>query len=188
MAEPVINLRPRPLAIVGITACGILAGALVGGATNAVNGLVSPDYFRAVLRWQDIADVWRASIAQGILEGLGTGVVFALVFTIVSVHITGGACSFRFAFKHLLGIVGGVCMTWALGGLIAMGLATLSPGWFRHLVLGVPEDCWDMLRYAWVGGSSWGAQLGGFVSVVVGLVVLRVNWRWSYSYRAPRTH
>ena len=36
-----------------------------------------------------------------------------------------------------------------------------------------------MLAYAWVGGSIWGVQLGGLVSVVLGLVVLRANWRRS---------
>ncbi len=34
-----------------------------------------------------------------------------------------------------------------------------------------------MLRYAWVGGSIWGTELGGLLSVILGVVVLRANWR-----------
>jgi hypothetical protein len=58
-----------------------------------------------------------------------------------------------------------------------MGLATLSPEFYRHAFIGVPTDHGAMIRYAWVGGSIWGAEFGGFVSLVVGLVVLRANWR-----------
>jgi hypothetical protein len=58
-----------------------------------------------------------------------------------------------------------------------MGLASLSPDFYRRAFIGVPEEFGEMIRYAWVGGSIWGAQFGGLVSVVVGLVVLRANWR-----------
>ena len=68
-------------------------------------------------------------------------------------------------------------LCWAFGGLAAMGLATLSPDFYRQAFIGVPNEFGAMLRYAWVGGSIWGAELGGLVSVVVGLVVLRANWR-----------
>ena len=58
-----------------------------------------------------------------------------------------------------------------------MGLATLSPEFYRSAFVGVPNEFGPMLRYAWVGGSIWGAEFGGLVSVVVGLVILRANWR-----------
>jgi len=41
----------------------------------------------------------------------------------------------------------------ALGGVVSMGLATLSPEFYPHAVRGAPEDFGPMLRYAWVGGS-----------------------------------
>ena len=167
----------RPLVLAGIAVCGVLAGGLLGGTTNAINGWVSPTYFITVLRWQGIEDVWRASVAQGIFEGFLFGVFFSLVFTVTTGNITGGACSFGFAFKHLLGVLGGAYTCWVLGGLAAIGLASLSPGFFRQTFFRVPQEFGAMLRYAWVGGSIWGAEVGGLVSVIVGLVILRANWR-----------
>ena len=58
-----------------------------------------------------------------------------------------------------------------------MGLATLSPEFYRHSFHGVPEDFGQMLRYAWVGGSIWGIQFGGLASVIVGSVLFRAKWR-----------
>jgi hypothetical protein len=165
------------LALAATAVSGVLASGLLGGTTNAVNGAVSPTYFVTILRWQGVEDVWRASIAQGIFEGLLFGIFFSLLFTVATGIITNAACSFGFAFRHLLGILAGAYLCWALGGLAALGLATLSPEFYRRAFFGVPEEFGAMLRYAWVGGSIWGAELGGLVSVVVGLVILRANWR-----------
>src|ERR1700729_575514 len=104
---PSIRRDSRPLVLIAIAACGVLGSVLIGGTTNAVNGWVSPTYFVTILRWQGVADVWRASIAQGIFEGLLFGIFFSLVFTVTTGNITGGACSFGFAFKHLIGVFGG---------------------------------------------------------------------------------
>lgn len=166
--------------IAALAVSGVLASGLLGGAANAVNGAVSPTYFVNILGWHEIEDVWRASIAQGVFEGLLFGIFFSLLFTVGTGIITGASCSFGFALKHLLGVLGGASVFWALGGLAAMGLATLSPEFYRKTFFGVPKVFEPMLRYAWVGGSIWGLELGGFVSVVVGLVVLRANWRHQF--------
>jgi hypothetical protein len=104
-------------------------------------------------------------------------VFFSLLFTVVVGVVTGASCSFGFALKHLLGILGGAYICWAFGGLAAIGLAALSPPFYRRAFIGVPQEFGAMLRYAWVGGSIWGAEFGGFFSLVVGLVLLRANWR-----------
>jgi hypothetical protein len=118
-----------------------------------------------------------ASIAQSIFEGLLFGAFFSVVFTVTTGVITRAACPFRFAFAHLLGILAGTYCCWVLGGLAGMGLAALSPEFYRRAFIGVPQEFGAVLRYAWVGGSIWGAELGGLVSVATGLVVLRANWR-----------
>ncbi len=176
-AVPNVSRPPRHLALAGLAVCGVLAGGFLGGTTNAVNGWVSPEYFVAVLGWDGIEDVWRASIAQGMFEGLVFGIFFSLVFTVATGIITESSCSFGFAFLYLLGILVGRLVCWVLGGLAATGLATLSPAFYRQTFFKVPKDPGSMLRYAWVGGSIWGAELGGLVAVVVGLVLLRSSWR-----------
>lgn len=176
-SAPDAGLPVRPLTLFGVAVTGVLASAALGAVTNAVNGWVSPLYFVTVMRWQGVEDVWRASIAQGILEGLCFGVFFSLVFTAGVGIITRASCGYGFAVWHLLGVVAGALVCWALGGVAAMGLASLSPEFYRRAFIGVPAEPGAMLAYAWVGGSIWGVQLGGLVSVVLGLVVVRGNWR-----------
>jgi hypothetical protein len=178
MSEPAIARQPRPAALIAVTICGVLAGGLVGGSTNAVNGAVSPNYFVTVLGWRGVENVWRASIAQGVFEGLLVGIVFSIIFAVGVGTITGACCSFGFALKHLARIVAGGYLFWTLGGLAAMGLATLSPEFYRATFFGVPQEFEPMLRYAWVGGSIWGVEFGGFLSLVVGLVLLRNDWHY----------
>ena len=174
---PKVHPKLRPMALAAVAVSGVFASGFFGGATNAVNGAVSPTYFVNILGWHGVEDVWRASIGQGIFEGLLFGVFFSLLFTVCVGIITGVCCTFGFAFKHLLGILCGGGFCWAAGGLLAMGLATLSPEFYRRAFIRVPDEFEAMLRYAWVGGSIWGAEFGGFMSIVVGLLILRGNWR-----------
>jgi hypothetical protein len=176
---PPTDVPTRPLTLFCVAVSGVLASACLGAITNAVNGRVSPRYFVTILGWRDVEDVWRASIAQGIFEGLLFGIFFSLVFTAGAGIITRASCSYGLAFRHLLGIVAGAFVCWLIGGLAAMGLAALSPEFYRRTFIGVPEEFGPMLAYAWVGGSIWGVEFGGLVSVVLGLVVLRGSWRRS---------
>jgi hypothetical protein len=174
---PDIERPDRPLQLAGVAVIGILAGPFVGATTNAINGLVSREYFVNILQWHDVADVWRASIARGIFEGLAIGFCLAVFFTIATAIITRVSCTFGFAFKHLAGIVAGAYGCWVLGGAAAMGLAALSPEFYRGAVFGVPHGFGDMLAYAWVGGSIVGVEWGGILCLILGLVFLRANWR-----------
>ena len=167
----------QPVALLLIAATAIVGGAVIGASTNAINGAVSPLYFRNIMRWQDVEDIWRASIAQGIFEGLIYGIMFSIVFTLVVGIVSRARCSFNFAFRHMFVIVLAIYCCWAVGGLIAMGLATLSPEFYRNAFIGVPDDFASMLRYAWVGGSIWGAMFGGLLAVVIGSVLFAVRWR-----------
>lgn len=169
--------RSRPGAMIGLAFTGVFLGAALGALTNSVNGWVSPLYFRNILHWNDVTDIWRASIAQGILEGLLFGLAFSVIFVIVVGVVTRAKCPYRLAAKYLLGIGAAALVCWGMGGLIAIGLASLSPEFYRHAFRGVPAELPEMLRYAWVGGSIWGLEFGGLASVIVGAVLFRAKWR-----------
>ena len=66
---------------------------------------------------------------------------------------------------------------WVVGDILGVALAAVQPLWFRYNFIGVPSDHHQMLRYAWVGGSIWGAYFGGAVAVIVGLARFGWNWR-----------
>ena len=163
--------------MIGIALAAIFAAALLGAATNAVNGAVSPTYFRNILRWHHVEDVWRAAVAQGIFEGLIYGVVFSIVFTLVVGLVSQARATFGFALKYLL-LAGGIALgAWCIGGVLAVGLAALSPDFYRGTFIGVPSETGEMLKYAWVGGSIWGVLFGAALSLVIASVIAATDWR-----------
>jgi hypothetical protein len=170
--------RPfRPLALAGIAATVILAGMLVGASTNAINGAVSPTYFESVMGWQILSNVWWESIAQGVFEGMIGGVLLSIVYTTTLGIITRGSCTYDMGVRWLGLILLPVYGLWGIGGIAGVVLAALRPQFFQSTFIGVPGEPGQMLRYAWVGGSIWGAYVGGPLAVIVGLVLFRVNWR-----------
>ncbi len=176
--------KSNPVALLLIAATCICGGALIGASTNAVNGAVSPEYFRNIMRWVDVQNIWRASIAQGIFEGLIYGFMFSVVFTLVAGIVSRAQCSFATAWRHLFAIVIAIYCCWAIGGILAIGLATLSPEFYRNAFIGVPEAYGPMIRYAWVGGSIWGSMFGGILAVIIGSVLFAAKWRRNHSRNA----
>ncbi|MBX2802424.1 MAG: hypothetical protein KTR31_32390 [Myxococcales bacterium] len=152
-----------------------MSSALLGALTNAINGWVSPAYFRRVLRW-DFDGIWAAAVAQGIFEGLLYGVVFALVLTVLAGVFTKGSARFSLLMKYLVGIWLGALVAWVFGGVAGITLAALSADRFRAMVYTAPEDPALLLPFAWVGGSIQGVVLGGVLAVGVGVVLLRAEF------------
>ena len=172
-----ISNAAKPGTLFGIALAVVGAAAILGAATNAVNGSISPTYFRNILRWHHVENIWRAAIAQGIFEGLIYGMIFSIIFTLVVGLASKARATFGFAARHLL-LAGGIALAaWCLGGVVAMGLATLSPDFYRSSFPGVPAEFGEMLRYAWVGGSIWGILFGGAMSIVVASISAAADWR-----------
>ena len=62
--------------------CIILPG-IIGGLTNLINSIVSPDYFIKIMHWESIKNIIQTAIAQGIYQGIIQGMFFSLVFSCV---------------------------------------------------------------------------------------------------------
>ena len=143
----------------------VLAAAIIGASTNAINGALSPDYFRAVLGW-DFPGTWAASIAQGIMEGATYGVLFAMVVLLALLifrrHIGWPAIRL-----HILKAMGLVYLSWLVGGCIGLLLASISPDLYRQQYVDSALEVGALLKFAWVGGSINGAMYGGLLSAVV---------------------
>ncbi len=170
--------RPmRPLDLAGIVLTTVLAGVIVGASMNAVNGIVSRGYFVAVMGWQNVTNVWRAGIDEGVLEGSVAGVLEAIAVGVTVGLVTRGSCPYRKGLKLLAGIVALAYFFWVIGGICGGVLADMYPQFFQSSFLGVPSDREQMLRYAWVGGSIWGAYPGGPIAAIIVLVRFGFGWR-----------
>lgn len=167
----------RPLALFGVMVTGVLAGGLLGAFTNAVNGYVSPYYFSTILGWRNVVEVWRAAVAQGVFEGLLFGAGFSIVFAAGIGIIAHASAPYLISARHLIGVLMGALACWGLGGILAVGIAAISPERFREGFYYAPTDFAALLGFAWVGGSIWGVEIGGLICTVLGLVVFRANWR-----------
>lgn len=153
----------------------VLTGGIVGAVTNMINSAVSPYYFKAIMQW-DFENIWTAVVAQGIMEGIIYGVIFAAVFTTSFAMVTKGLAPYSFALPHLVKIMALVFLCWAIGGLLAMLLALLSPDFYKVNFPTTPEARDEMLKFAWVGGSIWGGMFGGLLSTILGALVLKSSW------------
>lgn len=169
--------QPRPILLFLTAILAIVAGGTLGAITNAVNGLVSSTYFVTIMHWYDVENVWRAAIAQGILEGLIYGFVFAFIYTLVIGLVTKARANLGFAIRPLLLSMGIALVCWCIGGVLAAALAALSPEFYRRTFIGVPSEFNEMLKYAWVGGSIWGAMFGAVLAVVIACLMAAANWR-----------
>lgn len=166
----------RFLSLFGLAITGVVAGVLTGALTNLINGRISPLYFVRIMGWENSDAVWRMAITQGIFEGVFFGILLSLIFTTVVGTVSRAFCPYRLGLCYLLIILLVALGGWALGGFFAIGLAALSPEFYRSAFYGVPFDRIEMLRYAWVGGSISGLQLTAFVTVIIVSVIFRSHW------------
>jgi len=167
----------KPLALIGIWITGILGAAVLGAVTNFANAHISELYFRNIMRWDDVSHIARAIVAQGVFEGLLCGLFLSTIFTVVAGIVSRAQCSFAFGVRYVSGLFLAAFVCWVIGGILAVALASLSPEFYRHTFIGVPEAVGERLRYAWVGGSIWGVQFGGIGATFVFIALFRAAWR-----------
>lgn len=167
----------RPLSLAATFAMGLLAGPILGAITNSISGRVCPEYFQAVMRWEHIPNIARAAVSQGIFEGVISGFFLSLLLTLTIGIVAQGRCHWSTSAKYVLGVVASALVLWLIVGLAAVLLASIDPDWYRSRFFRVPETFDGTLRYAFVGGSIWGLQFGGFASVVIACLLFRAHWR-----------
>ena len=170
--EPIQILTPF---VTFITA--IFGGGVLGAITNSINGQVSSLYFQNIMRWDHVENIPRAAIAQGVFEGLVCGLIFGTIFVASISRISKLRASISYSLSFLGLFFATAIVAWVIGGCLAMLLALLSPDFYKQAFIGVPDDFPSMLRYAWVGGSIWGVQFGGFALLIIWIAVFWSKWK-----------
>jgi len=169
-----IRIVPQLLLIL----IGLLLGIAIGAATNFVNGTVSEDYFRVVLFGPYAPNVRMLAVGQGMLEGGALGLFFGFVFALSSAASTGLRARLRFSSAILFTAVGIVLACWVIGGILGMSLAAAATDFFvRIFYRQTPSSFATLLRFAWVGGTIWGAYAGTALATVFGCVLMHLRWK-----------
>jgi hypothetical protein len=139
---------------------------------------VSPTYFNAIVGWMyGGAMSWGDVVFQGLLESTAFGVLLAVAFTLAFVLATGcRATLHEAAIALVVGII--VCLAlWLVGGLAGVAWTTISPVSFRSAFHVVAPTQAALVRWGFVGGSIWGANLGGLAAIVTASIVVHLRYR-----------
>lgn len=152
-----------------------ILGLVLGAATNFVNGTVSREYFGIVMFYGFTPTLERV-VQQGMSEGTGLGLLVGIVAAIAISVSTGFRCPVGLACKTLVlcAVVTMVC--WMLGGLFASISELILPSIYESF-FPITTRASSPVRFAWVGGTIWGAYGGTFASVIVGPIWLYSQWK-----------
>lgn len=145
----------------------LLLGMFAGISTNMVNGLVSPLYFNTILHWNlSPIETWAAAIMQGLLEGFIYGFFLGFVYSFFFVIITKWKGKYRLFAAIFFKALKIIYAFWGIAGLAAIVLSLICWDTYDNLIIGVPQPILPRVGYAWVGGSIWGAMVGGVISLL----------------------
>jgi hypothetical protein len=170
------DLPPRRYWVApAILLLGPVAGAAIGAATNALNVSVSPLYFEAVLDWVD--DVPSRAIGQGAFEGALFGAAFGFTVAIAFAAATHCRGTFDLAARALGVAVFTVLACWSLGGVVGVLISATQPAFFSRAPIHLmAANSHDFARFAWVGGTIWGAYAGTLIAAIASCVWLQIRW------------
>ena len=135
----------------------------------------------------DSHEVPPAAVAQGAVEGCVLGLLYGLVLSITAAASARLRCPASLMLATALRTVPIAMACWALGGLGGVAFAAADPHGFRSMFVpggGVPLTDW-LLKYAWVGGSIWGAYGGAGVGAIYASI--RLHRQWQAHLEAERT-
>ena len=161
------RLTMRGMAILALI--GVTGGGVLGAVTNAVNGAVSPQYFRDVMGWDWLNDsgVWFAGIRQGMFEGAIYGLGYSLLFITLTLIFCDRRCYLRAVVVYALITLAIAVLFWASGGVCGVAYALIVPTHCDPRFFGYHASASSLLCYAWVRGAIWGIVFGGLPAVVM---------------------
>lgn len=164
--------QQRPITHLLLFLTGVGMSMFLGLFCNAINGRICLTYYTAVLRVvRESAEPFRVVLVQGLFEGVCFGIPLALLFVIGLGVINRFRTSYTTGLKFLSMIGGLTILFWGLGGSIALGMAALSTEWYRGTFYVAKEIALSEIpAFAWVGGSIWGLEIGGVVSLIFVLI------------------
>lgn len=167
----------KQLKTMGIAIICLFLPPLIGLITNLINSIISPLYFITIMRWSAEENIIKFAMLQGIYEGLFYGIFFAAVFICIYIFSLQSKVSLNNTFIWILCMAFADIILWAIGGISAIFLSILSPEFYRHTFIGVPDNFYEMIKYAWVGGSIWGLSFGGILVMIIGIVFYRSKYK-----------
>jgi hypothetical protein len=156
-------------------------GAAIGAATNLVNVLISPDYFRVVMNvmwYLGPLGVRGFAVREGLIEGAALGCAVGLLMSISIAGSTRLQCPLAFALQHLAIVLGIVFGCWILGGLAGMVLMWRMPNLWGTFFWSVPIGA-SPFGLSWVGGTIWGAYAGSAIALAASTIILHLRWKRS---------
>jgi hypothetical protein len=173
-SAPQASLRPEKFSkaeVWQVLGTGLVIGAILGGATNAINGWIGPSYFIHLLNWTE--DIWIKAVIQGALEAGLYGLLNAFVFVLIANFFGRGIRSVVVIRKYLLSCAVAVSCVWVIGGLIGIFLLPafskdLSPNSpFPLKAFTDPGFCWTLGSLNLAVMSSW------LITLVAGVIYAR---------------
>jgi hypothetical protein len=168
-ASPEPATRLSWLQIVALLMVGPLLSSAFGAVTNCVNGAVSPEFFTDVMGYA--GDQWRLSVRNGIIKGALFGLAYGTMFVVLILAVSHRRCIWHTAMRYAVLTIFFAVLLWCVGGVFGVGYVWIAKNdagrMFGHNLM--PMD--DRLRYAWVRGSIFAVEHGGFIAVTLSIVV-----------------
>jgi hypothetical protein len=154
-------------------------GIAVGAATNLINVLISPDYFRVVMNvmwYLGPLGVRGFAVRQGIIEGGALGSAVGFLMSVSIAASTRLRCPLSLALKYLALVMTIVVGCWIIGGAAGMLLMWQIPTLWGTFFLNVPVGA-NPFGIAWAGGTIWGAYAGSVIGLMVSTILLHLGWK-----------
>ena len=180
-SETIISALYRqrhPREILALFPLSVLAGAVLGAFTNAINDWISPEYFQTVTGGVVplSSQIWAPSIGQGVSKGAMMGAICGLILTLYIGVVSHLQAPLRSSAKALFETLAFTLLFWVIGGINAILLALAVPQ-FYDLFLGLSASMSDTINFAWIEGSVAGAQWGGLLAVSIACARFGAHWK-----------